>query len=327
MIIKDGSLGKRKNNFVLEARACTILYNFLLSNNSPFPYLLPANICPVVPITFLKAGQPFQFVDIDPKTFCLDEMATLNLIRNRKIGGVLLVHTYGELTSHSDFFSKLKEIDPKISIIDDRCLCEPDFSVPDLKDIDLIIFSTGYGKFVDVGSGGFGWLKPGISYEPSHIPFSKSDLARLEEGYKSNIQNRSVFQYHDSDWLDTRSGHRDFQSYSIKVQDALDDIRLKKTQINLIYRDLLPEQIQLPEIYNHWRFNIQVPNKTEVLHALFENHLFASTHYQSLGGIMAKGHFPFAESLHGHIINLFNDQHYSSEQAQRTAWIINQIIE
>ncbi len=320
-------LTKQSNyNFVLEPRACTILFNFITSNKSPLPYVMPANICPIVPITFFKAGQTIQFADIIPETFSLDEKICLELARNQKIGGILLVHTYGEVTSHSEFFSKLKNIDPNIFIIDDRCLCKPDFSEPLFENIDLILYSTGYGKYVDAGSGGFGWIKQGISYKESHLPFNQRHLEGLEQGYKASIQSKSVFHYRDNDWLETRPMDMDFQSFSIKVTEVLKEMIQMKTQINKIYRKLLPAQIQLPEIFNDWRFNILVPNKTEVLKALFDNHLFASSHYASLGGIMAEGVFPFAEDLHTHIINLFNDQHFSVEQAQKTTSIINQVL-
>jgi hypothetical protein len=45
-------------------RASAILYNLLVGRADSRPWLLPANICPIVPITFLKAQVPFEFVDI-----------------------------------------------------------------------------------------------------------------------------------------------------------------------------------------------------------------------------------------------------------------------
>ena len=41
---------------------------------------------------------------------------------------------------------------------------------------------------------------------------------------------------------------------------------------------------------------------------------------------MAEGKFPFAENLHDHIINLFNDRYYSLEQAKKTVEVINQAL-
>ncbi len=49
-------------------RASAILYNLLVSQKQTKPWLLPANICPIVPITFMKADVPFEFVDISSET-------------------------------------------------------------------------------------------------------------------------------------------------------------------------------------------------------------------------------------------------------------------
>jgi hypothetical protein len=326
MSSKNEMAGNPQNRFLLEKRASTILYNFLLSNISTFPYLLPANICPIVLLTFFKAGQTFQLMDIDPATFSMDKQLCLDLARKNRIGGILYVHTYGETATQLDFFSTLKSIDSNIFVIDDQCLCEPGFSQPPMNDVDLILYSTGYGKFVDIGAGGFGWIKPQIVYQQTHLPFERVDLEKLEKDYKSSIQNRYPFRYHDSHWLDTRTLDMDIRSFSNIILDILPEIQQKKVQINQIYREQLPKEIQLPDIYNQWRFNIQVPNKTEVLQAIFDNQLFASSHYASLGGIMSEGAFPFAEALHDHIINLFNDHHYSIEQAEKTALIVKNIL-
>lgn len=52
----------------IEQRASVVLYRFLVANCKDFHFLLPANVCPVVPLTFLKAKVDFSFVDIDPAT-------------------------------------------------------------------------------------------------------------------------------------------------------------------------------------------------------------------------------------------------------------------
>ena len=49
-------------NFVYEIRASTILHNLLRASSQHRPWLLPANVCPIVPLTFLKAGCEFEFV-------------------------------------------------------------------------------------------------------------------------------------------------------------------------------------------------------------------------------------------------------------------------
>ena len=57
---------------ILAPRASAILYDVLRSQAGRPTFLLPANICPIVPITFLKAGVAFEFVDIAPDTLNMD---------------------------------------------------------------------------------------------------------------------------------------------------------------------------------------------------------------------------------------------------------------
>ncbi|MFZ2800660.1 MAG: hypothetical protein WAZ30_10580, partial [Syntrophorhabdus sp.] len=60
-------------------RASGILYWFLKA----YPegtYILPANICPVVPLTFRKAGVEFELLDINPGNLCLDGQSVIDAI-------------------------------------------------------------------------------------------------------------------------------------------------------------------------------------------------------------------------------------------------------
>ena len=68
---------------VFENRGAAVLYYFLKGNNSGRPFLLPANVCPIVPLTFFKAGVPFEFVDIDEthamcRSQCIDRIVIKN---------------------------------------------------------------------------------------------------------------------------------------------------------------------------------------------------------------------------------------------------------
>lgn len=49
-----------------EARACTILYNIARTTAAAGGvFLLPADICPVVPLALLAAQREFELIDID----------------------------------------------------------------------------------------------------------------------------------------------------------------------------------------------------------------------------------------------------------------------
>ena len=142
-------------------RAATVMYEVLETLDKSKKFLLPLNICPIVPDTFLKANIKFKFIDININTLCMDEDLALEAIRSdSSIGGVLLVKTFGIKVDSEVFYQKIKDINPEIFIIDDQCPSVQNFDF----DIDnsfasLTLFSSGYSKYVDIGYGGFGFLK------------------------------------------------------------------------------------------------------------------------------------------------------------------------
>jgi hypothetical protein len=80
----------------------------------------------------------------------------------------------------------------------------------------------------------------------------------------------------------------------------------------------------LPHRYQTWRFNIYLKNKQAFLDAISLSGLFASSHYASLAGIMDAGQASHAENLANHVINLFNDKHFTVSQAERICEIISE---
>src|SRR5436190_20628723 len=85
-------------------RACAILYRVLVSRREKRPWLLPANICPVVPLTFMKAGIAFELVDISSETLHMDLETVRRRIQQDKFGGLLYAPTYGDYASPNDAF-------------------------------------------------------------------------------------------------------------------------------------------------------------------------------------------------------------------------------
>lgn len=313
---------------IFEQRASTILYHFLVSNRFSGKFILPANICPIVPLTFRKARISYEFVDISPVTVALDEGLVANTLdkRSNEFAGLLFVHTYGDPTPFSDFFSSLKVKYPSLVIIDDRCLCMPDFSMPNTDLADVTLYSTGYGKMIDAGVGGFGYINPAMKYCPHRLKFKPTDLAELESRYKAAIARRTPFEYTDSHWLDTKP-----LTNPERLMDTINSRKTAVTQhkdrLNSIYADELPSSIQFDSRFQMWRFSIRVPHKEILLETIFREGLFASSHYASLGGILGEGSFTQAERLFDSVVNLFNDHHYSVEQAKRTVEIVNRHLE
>jgi len=288
--------------------------------------LLPANICPIVPITFLKAEVPFAFVDISAETLHMDLDQAEAEIKKRKIGGVLYAHTYGETSTPSDFFKHIKNIDDSIMIVDDRCLCVPEFEPGPECFADVQLYSTGYAKIVDLGKGGYAFIKDFVDYQVSILPFDDYAHAEIEAAYKVAIQDKSPFQYQDSDWLETRPTLTSWDDYSAQIRANLQESLDQRARLNAIYARRLPVEIQLPAGYQTWRFNILVEQKAELLSEIFKSGLFASSHYASLAGIMGLGQCPVAENFHHNVINLFNDSYFDETRAEQVCTIINQTL-
>ena len=269
-------------------RANKILFNFIKSNNLVGMIILPANICPDVVDTLRYAGNPLHFVDIDAHTLCLDWQQVQSVAKDA--AAVLAVHTYGIEDNFNEQFATLRAVNPNIVIIDDRCLCMPELGEPN-SIADLVIYSTGEKKQVELGAGGIGYVSEGWNYEKINVP--------------------------ENDVLTNETWALDEKALLAKM----DAVIKHKEKLNAIYRKNLPATIQLPASYQHWRFNIIVPNKDEVLKTIFDAGLFASGHYKPQAEDCT-----VATNLYNHIINLFNDFYFKEEQALKTCEIINEKI-
>lgn len=274
---------------VYSYRANKILFNFLRSNNLQGKVILPANICHDVVETLQYAGYTLQFVDIDARTLCLDWKQAIAL--TKEACAILFVHTYGLEDDFSDFYSAAREENPKIAIIDDRCLCFPCLDLVQT-DADLVLYSTGEKKQVDLGIGGIGYVADGWKYE---------DILVSENAVLKN-----------DTWMPNNA----------EIEKKMDAVIAHKEKLNAIYRRNIPKRYRLPDPYQHWRFNIIVPYKGDVLKAIFDSGLFASGHYAVQGGDC-----PVATNLHAIVINLFNDFYYTEEQVQQTCDVILEVLQ
>ena len=300
-------------------RASAILYNILAGRCDNRPFLIPANVCPIVPLTFLKAGRRYEFVDIRPDTYCLDHEAVLEKVRNdpRGYAGVLFVRTYGIGTNPDRFFGTLRALSAELLLIDDRCLCVPEVKVAKGSAADLELFSTGYAKYVDLGWGGFAYADEGFAYEPHPAAYEKRALDSLTAQVEAALRARTAFEYTDTGWLDLATPEVTVDEYFAEISSRLPLVREHKERVNAIYRHHLPREIE-PVVDGHtWRYNVLVSEKERLLSAVFDAGLFASSHYASLGGVFGTGRFENAERLHRAVVNLFNDFRFSEEQALR----------
>lgn len=266
-------------------RANKILFNFLKSNHLSGMVILPANICPDVVDTLRYAGNPLHFVDIDAHTLCIDWQQVQSAATDAAV--VLAVHTYGIEDDFNVQFAELRAINPNIAIIDDRCLCMPVLYEPN-SIADLVLYSTGEKKQVELGIGGIGYVAEGWNYGDVYV-------------LKNDVLTNETWTWDERALL-----------------AKMDAVIKHKEKLNEIYRKNFPDNIQLPSPYQHWRFNILVPNKEEILKTLFEAGVFASGHYKPQANDCT-----VATNLYNHIINLFNDFYFTEEQARKSCEIIN----
>lgn len=310
---------------ILENRATVILYNFLRSNIRSGKFLLPANVCPIVPTTFLKAGLSFDFIDIDD-THAMDQDLALKAICLGGVKGVLFVHAYGHQYDTSKFYCQIKEFDSSIVVIDDRCLCPPEFPSENQNNIDLTLYSTGYAKYVELLYGGFGIMNDSFSYKREFLAYDNSDYQTQMDCYKQYLSDNKRYYYHDSDWLDISGSNWTIEEYRKIVLEKKEIVDLHKRRLNAIYDAELPNDIKYGLKYCDWRFLVCIPNRALVLKALFDNGLFAGTNFPSVSYMFSGIHSPIAEVKSMCILNLFNDLRVDTEFVFKSCRIINSLI-
>ena len=277
---------------LFEDRAATVLYKVLKQTPSQ-RFLLPLNVCTIIPDTFLKANKEFEFIDINLETLCMDEDIVLQKINNdSSIDGVLFVKTFGIEFDIQPFYKKIKTLNKKIFIIDDMCACIPEFEYRiDQSYADMALFSTGYSKYIDIGYGGYGFLKD------------------------SKFNN--IFQ--------DKGKEITFLKYKNVILETMPKIRKHKQELNDIYKNNLPKELFLGERFDNWRFSLLVDNKNEILRQIFKiDGLFASSHYPQVDFNYSKN--PIIDSntkkIHNKILNLFNDFRFTKEMAFEVVNII-----
>lgn len=279
---------------LFEDRASTVLYEVLTNLTLSRKFLLPLNICPIVPDTFKKANIEFEFIDINLETLCMDEELVLERIKNDKeIGGVLFVKTFGIELNCEEFFKEIKFIDKNIFIINDMCpsIQEFDYDINNSYS-DLTLFSSGYSKYIDIGYGGYGFIK-----NDSFINIFKD-----------------------------KSNSSEFLEYKNNILTQIPIMKKHKEKLNSIYMNNLPKEIHLGEKFNNWRFSILLKNKEKILEEIFKiDGLFASSHYPQIDYDYVKNPTKNsnAKKIHDNIINLFNDFRFNTEKAYQVVDIIN----
>ena len=165
-------------------------------------------------------------------------------------------------------------------------------------------------------------MRDGINYQSAHLAFHPEDHEEMEKAYKAAVSQRTKFVYQESDWLGTDTTVPAWDEYCSQIEQARMISLEHRVSLNEIYASRLPQEIQLPAAFQNWRFNIRIRDKQRILDAIFSSGLFASSHYASLAGIMGEGEAREAQALGESILNLFNDYHFSPDQAEQVCKII-----
>jgi dTDP-4-amino-4,6-dideoxygalactose transaminase len=303
---------------IFRNRATSIINDFINSNKIEKSFILPANICPVVPLVFYKNKIKTKFIDIDNKTLniCKDEV--FSEIENSS--GILWNHTFGKETDQKKFFLDLKKKKENFLIIDDKCLCIPTTKLTKKIYSDLEIYSTGYAKYCDLGYGGYGISNEKIKFFKTN--YSKQTSHNLKQKIEKSIFKKKILRNTETNWLKNKKIYKtDF--YLAKIESLLNRINIHKKKINNIYKTNLPNEIILDQNTNVWRFNILIKKKEILLKEIFNNNLFASTHFYSSSKLFKNERKKNTDILYKNVINLFNDLRFNESKALKISEIIN----
>lgn len=307
-------------------RACSILYRYIKGQKKGV-WLLPVNVCPDVPLTFSLADIPFEFVDINSETLCIDVDECIRRTRKRRnyYIGVVYVRTYGYLFDTTEVFNSLKSDNSEFIVIDDRCLCIPD-TEPDFYGADMILYSTGHCKQIDLGTGGLALFdkNPDIAFEDVDLLYDGTDEVSI---YKKSYEDNTPLDSIPKGWLRLEF-YDNYNGYLNQIKNKVSHRISQRESINSVYKSSLPEEIQLSSKYQNWRFNIRVSPKykDKILKSLFNENLFAGSHYHSANKLYDTTVYKNSDALYGEILNLFNDDYYTVDKATQTCELINKII-
>jgi len=307
-----------------EERASVILYNFLVGIPRKNIFLLPANVCPIVPAVYLKAGVPFEFVDINLETLEMNPRVILSKLKKNPnvYCEIHYVSTYGESTNNEKLFQETKNINSKLLIIDDRCLQKPEFTIFNTK-ADLILYSTGYSKYVDINWGGYAFLSDDISFYKNHsLNYDPSKLDDLTFQFNESIKNQTPLVYEDTDWLGDTNFDTNFSIFKKEIMNRIPKVEKLKNAINNIYRNEIPNEAQFTDPFQYWRFNILVNQKERLLKKIFSSGFFASSHYCPVNLMFNQPLPPNAQKLYDHVINLFSDFRFGPKKAEKISKIV-----
>ena len=300
-------------------RATSIINDFIKTNNICGKFLIPANICPIIPLVFLKNNIKIKFIDINLKGLDMDKKLVLENVK--QFDGMLWNNSYGKEADNSFFFKKCKIINKQFFIIDDKCLSKPELSFNKSISSDLELYSTGYSKYCDLGLGGYAISKKKIKFYPTI--YHKNLYDKVIKKFNYSINHKKIFSSKTNNWLES-SNNIVTKKYFLSIKDYKKKVNVHKKKINNIYNQILPNEIKIDKKLNNWRYNILVPQRKILIKKIFKENLFASTHYYPSSKIFQNIKMKNSDYIGNNIVNLFNDLRFDGKMAKKTALIIKQ---
>jgi len=307
-------------------RASTILFSFLLKNKGDGMWMIPVNICHLIPACFIKVDCPFEIIDVSKRTLDIDQDIVLDKLKKNpnKYSGILTVRNFGEEKGPKLFYRKIKKQAPHVKIIDDACLGYPDFNSQLPQEVNLELYSTGYSKAVDIGYGGFGKIHDDDSLENiTDLNYDEKSLVKMNQHYidAMNDSTHILKEYFKSNWLNSESIN--VKMYEEEVNEFFPKAVLHKTRLNKIYDDLLLPKFKEKRLSANWRYNLRLANPDFILEKINQEGLFASQHYYPLNKVFTNALCPEWETAFHFMLNLFNDFRFNEEKAKSCCKIIN----
>ena len=300
-------------------RATSIINDFIKTNNICGKFLIPANICPIIPLVFLKNNIKIKFIDINLKDLDMDKKLVLENVK--QFDGMLWNNSYGKEVDNSSFFKKCKTIKKQFFIIDDKCLSKPKLSFKKSISSDLELYSTGYSKYCDLSLGCYELSKKKIKFHPTI--YNKNLYDKIIKKFNYSINHKKIFSSKKNNWLESSNGIA-IKEYFLNIKEYKKKIKVHKKNINYIYNKILPNEIKIDNKLNNWRYNVLVSQRKILIKKIFKENLFASTHYYPSSKIFQNIKMKNSDYIGNNIVNLFNDLRFDEKMAKKTALIIKQ---
>lgn len=325
------SASNREFSRVVGPRAARLLHDALVrlrEDGQSGSIVLPANVCPIVPLTCWRAGFRTDFIDIDPASqgMTADRVAArLRDPRAPQASGFIFVHPYGRVSDDTlrGVVDVLESEGDGLFLIDDRCSLVPSFDRPEEEQFgDMALFSTGYAKRVDIGYGGFAWVPPFVENLGPVDGFDEEAFERARAFFREPTPREEALAEVPRGWLDSRPVDED--RYVEEVLARRETALCHEQELRDIYMTRVPEHLWLGVEFE-WRFNVLVDNPQELIDAIFDASLFASAHYPSIAQPVTGARMPNAESFGQRLVNLFTSEPFTAETAEQCAAIVGSV--